>query len=178
MYSSRRQGPPSWFILLIAIALVFGVFRVLVGIQSFFQTGGVLRPSASAIAIETAAAAEGTSSRPDTLVTRYPTMTALPTCQDYVVRPGAQVINVRRQPSTTAAVEETLSEGSPVCVLAIQGEWYVIDRDIRTRRVEEGYIFEGLLASTLPTPTPTRMALAAATITLTPSPTPTRTPRP
>ncbi len=178
MYSSRRQGgPPSWFIALIGIALVFGGFRLWTGVQEFFQTGGLLRPTASAIALETSAAADGSSGNLQSpLMTRYPTNTPQPTCQDYTVRPGAGVINVRRQPSTVAAVEETLTEGDPVCVLEVQGEWFYIDRDVNTRRIEDGYIFEGLLRASNPTPTPSNTPPAPATITLTPTATATKTP--
>lgn len=176
MYSSQKQGPPGWFIMLVAMALVFGGFRLLMGVQSFIADGRVLQPQASAVAVETSApmSNSGVPARP--LSTRFPTMTPQPECQEYVVRPGAGVINVRRQPSTSAVVEETLAEGTSVCMLEVQGEWYFVDRDIRTRRIEPGYIFEGLLRSANPTATATVTQMAPATITLTPSNTPTRTP--
>lgn len=176
MYSSRRhQGPPGWFVALVAAALVFGGFRLLMGVQDFFRAGGALRPTVTAQARATEVALRATNTQ-SAIFTAMPTNTPQPTCEDYRVRTGAGNVNVRRQPSTQAAVLETISEGTVVCVLERQGEWFLIDRDPRTRRIDEGYIFQTLLQPVNPTPTPTSTFRPAPTITLTPSNTPTPTP--
>lgn len=178
MYSSRRQGqgPPGWFVFLIGLALVFGGYRLWTGVQQFFAAGGLPLPDATATAI---VATQGAASRATSaLATRFPTMTPQPECQDYRVRPNAGVVNVRRQPATIAAVEDTLQGGDVVCMIELQGEWYLIDRDTRTRRIEPGYIFATLLVPANPTSTPSSSPTPAPTITLTPThtATPTLTP--
>lgn len=176
MYSSRRhQGPPSWFVALVAAALVFGGFRLLMGVQDFFRAGGAMRPTVTAQARATEVSLRATNTQ-SAIFTAMPTNTPQPTCEDYRVRIGAGNVNVRRQPSTQAAILETISEGTVVCVLEQQGEWFLIDRDPRTRRIDEGYIFQTLLQPVNPTPTPTSTFRPAPTITLTPTNTPTPTP--
>ncbi len=179
MYSSRRQqgGPPSWFVALIAAALVFGGFRLIMGVQDFFRAGGALRPTATALARATEVSLRATNTQ-SAIFTAMPTNTPQPTCDDHRVRVGAGNVNVRRQPSMQAAVIETISEGTVVCVLEQQGEWFLIDRNPRTRRIDEGYIFQTLLQPVNPTPTPTNTFSPAPTITLTPTHTPTPTPSP
>jgi len=178
MYHSRRRaGPPGWFSVLVAMAIVFGGFRLLTGVQDFFQAGGVFRPTATAQARATDAAVRATRTQ-SAIFTALPTSTPQPTCEDYQVRPGVGNINVRRQPSMVAAVLYTVSEGDTICVLQVGAEWYLIDTDPRTRRIDEGYIFINLLRPVNPTPTITPTFTPAPTITLTPSHTPTITPTP
>jgi hypothetical protein len=176
MYRSRRQaGPPGWFVALVATALVFGGFRLLIGVQDFFRAGGALRPTITAQARASEVALRATNTQ-SAIFTAMPTNTPQPTCEDYRVRIGAGSVNVRRQPSMQAAILQTISEGTVVCVLEQQGEWFLIDRDPRTRRIDEGYVFQTLLQPVNPTPTPTHTFQPAPTITLTPSHTPTHTP--
>jgi hypothetical protein len=173
MYNSRGDGPPAWFITIIGIALVFGAFRVWIGIQDFFSAGGVPLPIASEQAQERAS--ETAVIQATIISTRFPSATPPPACQEYIVRSGAGLINIRAANSTVAPIIETLNEGQTVCVLQQLDEWYLIDRDTRTRRIEEGYIFEGLIVPANPSPTPSQTFTPPPTITLTFTPTPTPT---
>jgi hypothetical protein len=176
MYSSRRQaGPPAWFVFIIGFALVFGAFRLWTGVQEFFRAGGIGLPTSTPQSVEQAIAQTATPVS-NLRVTAVPTITPIPTCQNFIVQSNSGVVNVRAQPSTVASVLETVSAGQSVCVLERQGEWYLVDRDTRTRRIEEGYIFNNLLESANPTPTPSDTSLPPSTVTLTPTPTATLTP--
>lgn len=171
MYGSRRNSPPTWFVMLIGIALVFGGFRIWQELQNFFRGGGVPNAVATRQVRVTA-----TRSPADIVATRFPTMTDLPPCEMYLV--DADSINVRSQPTVLATSLELLSRDTAVCVIARDSEWFLIDRDTRTRRLEAGYIFAALLRSANPTPTRTPSPRPMATITLTFTPTATTTPSP
>lgn len=177
MYSSRRSGgAPAWFVFLIGLAVVFGAFRIWTGVQGFFADGGGSFPTTTPNSEVRATAAANETNQP--VATRFPTNTPQPTCQTFVVRAGAGTINVRRQATTLGVVEQTITEGTAVCVLALEGDWYRVDMDVNTRRIEEGFIFAELLDAQNPTPTPSDTALPAPTITLTPTVTPSYTPTP
>jgi len=156
--------------MLIGIAIVFGGFRIWQEMQAFFRSGGLPASVVTQQARTTSSPAPA-----DIVSTRFPTATLLPPCEMYLV--NADSVNVRSQPSTLAQVIEIISNETEVCVLSRDGEWYLVDRDTRTRRLEEGYIFVPLLRSLNPTSTPLPTSLPAATITLTFTPTITLTPR-
>lgn len=173
--SGRHSGPPSWLVFVIAVALVFGLYYVWIGLRGFMETGGlgVREATAQAAIIATAtgqreatrvAAAGGLSTRiPD-----FPTPTPLPACQDFgVIVPNAIV---RDAPSTNARMLEQLPFGTVVCVISRQDDWYLIDQNPRTRRLEPAYMRADLIEAVNPTSTP--LPTVTLTRTFTPSATP------
>jgi hypothetical protein len=153
------------------VALVFGGFYLLQGAQNFIRTGGqgVDEATARAQVIATATAARVTrmATSPSQL---RPSATPQPECQDFrVIVPNAVV---RAQPGPNAAILTGINQGEIVCVLGRAGdpEWYVIDLNPETRRLDEAYMNEVVIEAVNPTSTPLP--------TVTPMPTlpPTETP--
>jgi len=172
----RRTGPPAWFVTLIAFALVFAVYYLYTGFLAWMERGGQSPQEATAQAIlAVTIRAEERMARRTPTVTPRPSPTNVPPCQTFGV--SANSANVRRQPSTLGAVLRVLPQGTEVCVLERQGDWYKIDADPITRRIEEGYMSMDVLRPLNPTPTAV-IFTPPPTITLTPSETPTLTPRP
>lgn len=183
-YSSRRSGPPSWFIFLIAIAIVFGIYYLFIGVRDFLASGGMSRMDATqAAAIEATSTVEQRLLQVD-LPTRRPTGTPTPECQTFVVSVPSAI--VREQPSTTSRLVESLPEGSEVCVIQREGDtdWYLIDQNTLTNRIEAAYMRADLIVPLNPTPTPSNTPTSIPTITatftpsVTPTPTATLTPDP
>ncbi|MFN8377367.1 MAG: SH3 domain-containing protein [Anaerolineae bacterium] len=181
-------GPPGWLIVLVAVALVFAGFYLLQGTQTFFRTGGlgVQEATERAQAVSTATAERVTrmATQPTEL---RPSATPQPECQDFrVIVPNAVV---RAQPSASSGILTGLTQGTVVCVLGRAGdpEWYVIDLNPATRRLDEAYMNEVVIEAVHPTPTslptvtpaPTRPPTETTppTATLLP-PTPSRTSAP
>jgi hypothetical protein len=181
-------GPPGWLILLVAVALVFGGFYLLQGAQTFVRTGGlgVEEATARAQIVSTATAERVTrmATQPREL---RPSATPQPECQDFrVIVPNAVV---REQPDTNAAIITGLTQGEIVCVLGRAGvpDWYLVDLNPATRRLDEAYMNEVVIEAVYPTPTslptvtpaPTQPPTATAQASDTPSPAPpTRTSAP
>lgn len=178
-----RDGPPAWLIFLVGIALVFGGYYLWLGAQNFLRTGGkgVVEATERAGIVSTATAQSF-------LPTRQPTSpftpTPVPECEPFVVSvPNARV---RQSPSEGSATIDSLFQDSEVCVLgraAPDSEWYIIDQNPASRRLELAYMHESVLQAVNPTPTPSRTPTPLPTITVTPSltptpVTPTLTPRP
>ncbi|NWG17785.1 MAG: hypothetical protein HXY41_14250 [Chloroflexi bacterium] len=162
----RSGGPPAWFVFIIGVAIVFGIYYVWDGVQNFLRTGGrgVAENTEQAQVFITAAPVRPTANR-----NILPTFTPMPTCQDFVVSVPNAI--VREAPSPNAAIVTSYSQNESVCVLGRpqpESEWYTIDMNPRTRRLETAYMHQSVIAAVYPTPTPTR----------TPSPTPTRAPSP
>ncbi|MCS6835570.1 MAG: SH3 domain-containing protein [Anaerolineae bacterium] len=172
----RPTGPPAWFVTLIAFALVFAVYYLYTGFLGWMERGGQSPEEATAqAALASTARAEERIARRTPSATPRPSATPVPECQMF--RVSAQSANMRRQPSLIAQVIRVLPQNTEVCVLARQGDWYQIDADPITRRIEEGYMSVDVLRPLNPTATPV-IFTPPPTITLTPSETPTRTPRP
>ncbi|MEO8607400.1 MAG: hypothetical protein ABI690_05940 [Chloroflexota bacterium] len=178
-----RDGPPAWLIFLVGIALVFGGYYLWLGAQNFLRTGGkgVVEATERAVIVSTATAQSF-------IPTREPTSpftpTPVPECQRFIVNvPNARV---RQSPSENSATVDSLFQNQEVCVLgraAPGSEWYVIDQNSSTRRLELAYMHESVLQAVNPTPTPSRTPSPLPTITATPSltltpVTPSSTPRP
>ncbi|MEO8393382.1 MAG: SH3 domain-containing protein [Chloroflexota bacterium] len=162
MRRNSRGGPPAILAFLLAAALVFGVYYIWQGVQTYLRTGGlgVVESTARAQEVDTATAA-GVTRRATLPATLLPTATAPPPCQDFSVIVPAAI--VREGPSTSAAVKTQYKEGTIVCVLGQDAgsEWYSIDMNPATKRIELGYMNEVLIEAAYPTLTPS--------ITLTPS---------
>lgn len=175
-YSSRRNGPPSWFIFLIAIAIVFGIYYVFIEARDFFASGAQSPINATQAAELEATATIERRLAQDALPTRRPTGTPTPECQTFVVNVPSAII--RDQPSTAGRLLESIPEGTEVCVIQREGatDWYLIDRNTITTRIEVGYMRDDLIEPLNPTPTPSNTAPPPPSITPTFTPSATLTP--
>ncbi|HEX2906884.1 MAG TPA: SH3 domain-containing protein [Phototrophicaceae bacterium] len=172
------SGPPPWFVFIIGIAIVFGLYYIMSGIQNFLRTGGrgVLEVTQQA---EVVTSATAQFVRPTVNHVLLPTFTPAPTCTDFVVNVPNAI--VRDRPSPNGAIVTSLTQNAPVCVLGRaepDSEWYLIDQNTRTRRIEGGYMHESVIEALNPTPTPSRTPTFAPTLTPTKTPTITATPIP
>jgi hypothetical protein len=163
-------------IFLVGIALVFGLYYVWLGIQSFLRSGGrgIIESTRSAAIVSTATAAFIETGIP----TVKPTTTPFPPCDPfYVIVPNARV---RAAPSDSGAILTSFFMNDPVCVegkVAPDSEWYIIDWKPETRRVDIAYMHESVIAAKNPTPTPTRSPTPPPSVTPAPTLTPSRTPK-
>lgn len=179
-YSSRRgDGPPAWFLFIIAIALVFGGYYLLTNFRQYMAAGGLSIAEATRVSLQQATATEmRLAGIAMDLPTPRPTNTPRPACELFEVSANSGIM--RQQPTTAAPLVATLTQGTEVCVLGREqgGDgftWYLIDRDPVTQRIETGYMREDILRPINPTPTPSDTALPAPTITSTATPTATTT---
>jgi hypothetical protein len=171
-----RDGLPAWLIFLIGIALVFGVYYVWLGVQSFLRSGGrgIIESTQSAALVSTATAASIETGIP----TVKPTTTPFPPCDPFIVIvPNARV---RAAPSDSGAVLTSFFMNDPVCVegrAAPDSEWYIIDWKPETRRVDIAYMHDSVIEAKNPTPTPTNTQKPPPSVTPQPTLTPSRTPK-
>jgi hypothetical protein len=90
---------------------------------------------------------------------------------------------VREGTSTESAVITQFREGTIICVLQRESgtEWYSIDLNPSTRRLDLAYMHESIIEAVNPTltpsitPTPSNTVSPAPTVTLTPTPIPSAT---
>jgi len=178
-YSSRYSGgPPAWFVFLIGIALVLGGYYLFIGARDFFASGGLSRLDAEQQAAQEATATIERRLAVNALPTRRPTSTPPPACQYYLVDVPTAI--VRQLPTTNSSVLESLDVGTEVCVIQQEPgtEWYLVDRNPLTQRIEPAYMRQDLLRPRDPTPTPSPTPQPLATITPTSTATSTVTPKP
>lgn len=170
--SSHRPGGglPAWLIFLLAVALVFGAYYMWTGIKDFIRAGGlgVVEATQRAEIIASATlnrAATITQAAPQ--ITIRPSPTTLPPCQDFEV--AFNVAIVRERPSVNSAIVAQIPLGTIVCVLsrepAPNDDWYLIDVQPRTRRLDAGYMREELIVAVNPTLTPSRTIPPPPTVT-------------
>ena len=185
MRRSSRNGPPALLVFLLAAALVFGVFYIWQGVQNFLRTGGLGVAEATQRAeVVATATAQRVTRLATSAVTLRPTATPIPPCTDFRVDVPAGI--VREGPSTSSAVVTQFNEGTIVCVLQREPgtEWYAIDVNPSTRRIDLGYMHESIIEAVNPTLTPSltftpsNTVSPAPTVTLVPTTRPTRTPSP
>ncbi len=172
-----RSGPPSWFVILLGIAIVFGLYYLWAGLRNFMSTGvTVVESTQQAIERHTATAVriqEIAVNAP----TPLPTFTPIPPCQDFAVSVREAI--VREAPDTGSRILGALKQGATVCVIAAlpNTEWYLIDDNPLTRRIDKVYMHRDIIFALHPTPTPTitptATATATATLTFTPRARPT-----
>jgi len=187
--SYRRGGPPSWLIFLLGIAVVFGLFYLWTGIQNFIASGGlpIFEATEQAVEVATETAVQVQTQQTVSTIPPRPTATPFPECIDFVVNVPSAV--VREGPTTGSLALDSITEGEVVCVISraeTNPEWYLIDENPATRRIEPAYMFEDIIQALNPTPTPTNTFTPAPTVTpvptatptLSPTPAPTRTPNP
>ncbi|MEL6309757.1 MAG: hypothetical protein AAFR81_05665 [Chloroflexota bacterium] len=179
-YQTRGGGPPGWFVFLLGVAFVFGIFYLWTNLQAFVATGRISINEATAIS-ESGATSTAVSSATiaANFPTRRPTSTPKPPCQTFIVVADSAIM--RSDASTRSTLLESLARDTEVCVLGTEeGDdgfvWYFIDRDAITRLIEGGYMREDVILPLNPTATPTDTNTPFPTITQTY--TPTRTPTP
>ncbi|MBC7812174.1 MAG: SH3 domain-containing protein [Burkholderiales bacterium] len=180
---SRRSndGPPRLIVFMAAIGVVFGVYYLGIGIRNFLRSGGlgVIEVTQQADVITTATAVRSTlASLPQANASPRPTSTPLPACMDFIVTAGSAI--VRDGPSTNAAIVTQLNNGETVCVLGRaegenNAEWYLIDNNPESRRLEAAYMHESIISPVNPTPRPSITPTRLPTITDTPTTLPTIT---
>lgn len=176
--SYRRSGGglPTWLVFLLGVALVFGIFYVFQGVQTFMRTGGLGVEEATRQALIIASATEERATSAVRVLPTFPTPTPQPTCTDFRVNVPNAI--VRETASPNGAVVTSFNQGTIVCVLwrDAGSEWYTIDRNPETRRRELAYMHETVIEPVNPTPTvlPTDPPppTLAITITLPPTVTP------
>ena len=175
MGHNQRAGPPSWFVILLGIAIVFGVYYLWLGIQNFMSTGVTVVESTRQAIVEHTATAARIVELEYLAPTSLPTYTPVPACQDFVVIVRSAII--RAQPSTDSKIVAAVKEGETVCVIANEpdSEWYVLDKNTLTRRLEPVYMHEDIIRALNPTPTPTQTFTLTMSLTPTPTFTPSRT---
>lgn len=172
-----RSGPPSWFVILLGIAIVFGLYYLWFGLRNFMTTGvSVVESTQQAIVRHTATAArieQIAINAPSPL----PTFTPLPPCQDFAVSVREAII--RAAPSTSSRILSALKEGETVCVIAAlpDSDWYLIDDNPLTRRIDKVYMHRDIVYALNPTHTPTITPTPSATATFTQTFTPRPRPR-
>ncbi len=177
--SKQNSGPPAWFVFIMSIALIFALYYLWMGLRDFLQTGGlgITEATEQAVVIASATAERLEQSRQE-LPTLRPTLTPIPECQDFIVTAHNAI--VREHPTTNSAILTSFFENSIVCVVGREGdsEWYIIDSNPDTRRINIAYMHESVIRALNPTPTPTDALPPAPSITPTSSFTPSVTPSP
>ena len=168
---SSNGGPPFLLLLLVAFALVLGVFFLFQGLRSF--SPGVNPESNSATLQAQAELTEIASQNADRFATQTarPTATPIPPCQEFTIRTA--MANVRAEPDIDAEVLDRLPEGTTICVIQPASspiEWHLIDLNPNTRRIETAYMHISVLRAVNPTPRPTATVTPIALATITPRP--------
>jgi len=172
---NSSSGPPGWFVFLLGIVFVFGLYYLWTGVQGYlsgeFNVTPEGEPGAEAPFNPEFVMREHTA-------TPLPSATPLPECLDFAVSVSSAI--VRSEPTTTSAILDTLPEGEMVCVIARfnDTEWFLVDRNRRTRRLETAYMHDDVIDALNPTPTPTDTVTPAPTITPLPTEPATITPIP
>jgi hypothetical protein len=172
----RQQGAPNWFVMLVGIALVFGVYYLWTGFQNYMEAGGRSTADATRQAIvDMTATQERREALEAALTTSRPTSTPRPPCQDFVVNVESAIM--RGSPSTSARFIDNVPEGTVVCVIEREAgtDCYLIDQQPITRRIEAVYMRNDVIEPVAPTPTPSNAPLPPPTITATFTHTPTVT---
>lgn len=175
----RNGGLPGWVVFLIAVATGLGGYYIWLGVQDYVRAGGlgIVEATQRADIIASATQARAvTITAIAPIITQFPTPTAVPPCQDFEV--AAPVAIIRDRPSTNGAILEQVPQGTVVCVIGRvddnpENEWYVLDYNPRTRRLDEAFMREDVIVPLNPTPTPSNTVTRPPTVTplpTTPSP--------
>jgi hypothetical protein len=168
---------PAWLIFLVAVALIFGGYYLWQGFQNYLRTGGLgvieTTQQAEIIASATAQRIQAAPQR-----TLPPTFTPIPDCKEFVVSVPSAI--VREGTSTNAPIVTSWSQGTSVCMIdrAPNSEWYIVDGNPRTRRIEFAYMHESVIRAVNPTPTASNTPTPLSTVTPMPTHTPSHTPTP
>jgi hypothetical protein len=156
-------------IFLVGVALVLGGYYVLLGLRNFVRVGGlgVIESTQQAVVQNTATAM---SIKP-TVGIVLPTPTPVRECIPFLVSVESAI--VRQSANANSGIIKSYGYGSEICVLgrAANPEWYEIDTNPLTRRVESGFMHETVIEAVHPTPTPTHTPVVTATPLETATPT-------
>lgn len=180
--SSRPNGgggTPAWLVFLLGAALVFGVFYLIQGTQTFFRTGGLgVVESTERARVVSSATAVRVTRQATSEFTPIPSATPMPDCVDFRVSVPSAI--VREEPSANGTIVTSWRQGTIVCVLGREpeSEWYTVDGDPDTRRRELAYMHETVIQAINPTPTPSITPTPPPTVTPAPTDTPTIQPSP
>lgn len=167
MRNGGPAGPPSWFVILLGIAIVFGLYYLWSGLRNFMATGVTVVESTQQAIDQNTATAVRIQEIAVNAPTPLPTFTPIPPCQDFSVNVREAI--VREKPNTASRIAGALKQGATVCVIAAlpNTDWYLIDDNPLTRRIDKVYMHRDIIYALHPTATPT--------VTSTPSPTATAT---
>ena len=165
----RRSAQPAWLVFLIAIALVLGAYYLWQGFRNYLQTGGLGVIEATEQAeIQATATANQIVANPS--ATLRPTFTPIPACKEFAVAVPSAI--VRERANTSSPIVTSWGEGTLVCMIdraQENEEWYVVDGNPRTRRIEFAYMHESVIQAVNPTLTPSNTPTPLATVTLVPT---------
>ena len=167
MRYGQRSGPPSWFVILLGIAIVFGLYYLWFGLRNFMSTGVTVVESTQQAIDRNTATAVRIQELEINAPTPLPSFTPVPPCQEFAVRVREAI--VRSEPDTSSRIVDALKQGETVCVITAlpNSDWYLIDENPLTRRIDKVYMHRDIIYALNPTETPT--------ITLTPTQTDTAT---
>ena len=173
----NRKSPPTWFIFLVGIAVVFGFYYLWLGLRNFMASGMTVVESTRQAIEYASVTAERVEELEISAPTALPTRTPVPPCQEFIVAVPSAII--REFPTTNSAIVGTLSQNETVCVIAKEpnSEWYVIDDNPLTRRLEAVYMHQAIIRALNPTLTPSATFTSAPTVTDTLTFTPSNTPQ-
>lgn len=169
----RSSSQPAWLIMLIAAALVFAGWHLWQGAQNYLRSGGL---GVREVTLQAGQRASATTIRELTSAVLFvppPSRTPMPECQPFVVVVPEAV--VRAAPSGDAGIVGALFEADEVCVISpapAAPDWYLLDEQPRSRRIEAVYVHRTLLRALEPTATPFDTATPLSTITPGPDNTP------
>lgn len=180
----RQRGAPAWFVFILSVSLVFGMYYLWLGVQTYLSTGGLGVEAATeqAVIVSTATAVQAATNAIPTR-TLIPSFTPPPPCQAWVVTVPSAI--VRAAASVDAPIITVFEGGTEVCVIdrIPNTLWYQVDARPETRRIDEGYMRGDIIRPINPTATPTLSPTPLPTVTpitptLTPTSAPTHTPDP
>ncbi|MBZ0301930.1 MAG: hypothetical protein K8J31_19435 [Anaerolineae bacterium] len=176
----RQTSSPAWLVFLIAVAVIFGAYYVWQGFRSYLQTGGLgIAEATERAEIIATATANSVQNLPAVTQRSVPTFTPIPACKEFVVSVPSAI--VRESASTSAPIVTSWSQGTRVCMIDRapgNTEWYLVDGNPQTRRIEFAYMHESVIEAVEPTLTPSRTPTPLSTVTPVPTLTPSRTPTP
>lgn len=169
MRYGQQSGPPSWFVILLGIAIVFGLYYLWLGLRNFMSTGVTVVESTQRAIVEHTATAVRQQALEFDAPTPLPSFTPVPPCQEFTVIVPEAI--VRSAPSTSSQIVAALKQDEKVCVIAKMpdSEWYILDENPLTRRIDRAFMHQDIIRALHPTATPTE------TQTPTPTATPTHT---
>ena len=148
------------------------------GVRSYLRSGGLgILETTEQAQIVASATANRLQSLPQ--ATLHPTFTPIPDCKAFVVSVPNAI--VRERASTNSPIVTSWPEGTQVCMIdraPEDPEWYVVDGNPQTRRIEFAYMHESVIEAVNPTPTPSRTTTPLPTVTPVPTGTPTLSPTP
>ena len=154
---------------------MFGIYYLWTGTRDFLAVGvDLFQSTEQAVELNTATA-EREFELQTSAPTALPSFTPVPPCQDFIVNVSSA--NVRQFPDLNSAVVDVFRENQSLCVIGRERDtdWFIIDENPNTNRLEAVYMREDVIEAVNPTLTPSRTFTPAPTITLTSTQTPSPT---